>query len=498
MLLSIREHQQSDAFFAIAFGSASTWRLAPRRSAARPEFPAAALGLRDADPRPELEKQTICAEYNESLMSDTDRRPIRNQQQIALERALRPRGAKARSDVAEAPADRSDAKIQAAVSTIIDLPSPPQSKPTFSRSTLLSFALCVLLPLIAASIYYFAIASDQYVVEFQYTVREGKSGSPSSMPSLQGAASLMGMASSAVDDYTVTNFVTSRQAILDIQKKFDLRSMFSRDEVDYFSRLPADAPIEKFSTYWQRMVSASYDQITGIGTAQVRAFSPEDALKIANTLLSLSEELINKISNRPQLDAIRFAEADVARAEERLKQARLAMTQFRNTEQVIDPQSSVVTSNANLSQTIRATIAQMETELATLRKGRVAASGTLVSSLEARIKAAREQLAVVESQVKETQHGNNPLAQVVGRYEELTLEQQFSQSMLQSAMTSLEQARAYALAQHIYVSPFVYPSLPQSSTYPRRTLSVIVVGLFAMLLWMTGTMIVRSIQEQLN
>ncbi len=412
--------------------------------------------------------------------------------------ALLARISKDRSEHAKSAIDRDSSRIENAVSTIVNLPWPPQTKPRFSYSTLLSFALCVLLPVIAASIYYFAIASDQYVVEFQYTVREGKSGSPSSMPSLQGAASLMGMASSSVDDYTVTNFVTSRQAILDIQKKFDLRGMFSGDQIDYFSRLPADAPIEKFATYWQRMVNASFDQITGIGTAQVRAFSPEDALQIANTLLSLSEELINKISNRPQLDAIRFAEADVARAEERLKKSRVAMTQFRNTEQVIDPQSSVVTSNANLSQTIRATIAQLETELATLRKGRLAASGTLVNSLETRIKAAREQLAIVESQVKEMQHGNNPLADIVGRYEELTLEQQFSQTMLQSAMTSLEQARAYALAQHIYVSPFVYPSLPQSSTYPKRALSVVVVGLFAMLLWMTGTMIVRSIQEQLN
>ena len=92
--------------------------------------------------------------------------------------------------------------------------------------------------------------------------------------------------------------------------------------------------------YWQSMVTARYDLITGIADAQVRAFSPKDAQLIASTLVTLAEELINKIEKRSQEDAVRFAEQEVEKQKDSAyNEARESLTAYRNKFGIIDPTS---------------------------------------------------------------------------------------------------------------------------------------------------------------
>src|SRR6185437_8798387 len=107
---------------------------------------------------------------------------------------------------------------------------------------------------------------------------------------------------------------------------------YSRPIADWWSRYNNTQPIEKFIPYWASMVSANYDPVTGLATAQIRAFTAEDAQLIARTLVSLAESLVNEIATRPQKDAVHYAENEVKRAEARLKEVQLQLTDYRNTE----------------------------------------------------------------------------------------------------------------------------------------------------------------------
>ena len=119
-----------------------------------------------------------------------------------------------------------------------------------------------------------------------------------------------------------------------------------------------------------------------------------------------------------------------------------------------------------------------------------------VVTIEKRIATTKEQLADVEAQVSKNRDGiDRPLSEVVGAYEQLDLERQFAQTMLTSTMQTLEQARANAISQHIYVTPYVRPALPQSSVYPRRLLSVAAVAAISLLIWISIVMVVRSILD---
>lgn len=369
-----------------------------------------------------------------------------------------------------------------------------------SYGTILSFILCVALPTIASAIYFVGIASDQYVVEFKFAVRDAQSAAGTG---ISGQLNLGGFgvstAPNPLENYIVTEFLKSRQAVDELQAKIDVTHLYSRPDIDWWARFDASKPIEKFVTYWQKMMSASYDQVTGTAIAEVRAFSPQDAYLIGSTLVTMSEELINKISNRPQRDAVRFAEDDVRRAEARLKTVRAELTRFRNSEQLIDPQANVVTSNVLLAQSLRGTISQLQTDLAALQKDKnLHRDAPPIVSLQTRIKSTQEQLAAIEGQVRNMRDGNNPLSKVVAEFEQLDLERQFAQNMVLSTMQKLEEARASLLAQHIYVTPFVNPAMPQSSTYPRRLISIAITAFVCLLFWVIGLLLVRSIREHLN
>jgi capsular polysaccharide transport system permease protein len=255
--------------------------------------------------------------------------------------------------------------------------------------------------------------------------------------------------------------------------------------------------MEDFVDYWQGMMTAYYDQVTGIAVAQVRAFTPEDALLIANTLVTLSEELVNKIANRTQTDAVRFAQREVERAEERLKAVRAKLTEYRNRVGVIDPATSVVASNSALTQGLRTTLAQLETQLQTLRLQNLQPNAPAMVTLQNQINSTKEQMAIIEKSVGRNQSGD-ALSAVIAEYEQLDLERQFAQNMVTSTMAALDAARAAAASQHLYITPFVRPSMPESSLYPRRILSIMTVAVIALVIWLVGVLVGRAVAERLG
>jgi capsular polysaccharide transport system permease protein len=382
---------------------------------------------------------------------------------------------------------------------IEEMPLLPQRARKRSHGTLFSFLLCVVVPLALASIYYVGYASDQYVSEFRFAVREASTPSISPMPS--GMASLVGAAASSsfAENFMVTDYLTSRQIVDELQTKINVKTLYSRPFIDWWSLFDPTWQTEKFVRYWKNMVSANYDQITGVAVAEVRAFTPDDAFLIATTMVSLAEKLVNDVAMRPRRDAVGYAENEVKRAEDRLKNIRAQMTDYRDKESVIDPNSNVVASNTTLAQTLRSTLVQYETELASLTRQNLRGDAPSVLALKSRIYAAKQQLAQVEAQVAHAQGGggSRSLSRVVGQYEQLDLERQTAQTLLTSAIQSLEQARLNAMVQPLYITPFVRPARPESPIYPNRFVAILTVGFACFFLWTIGLLVIRSIREHL-
>ena len=374
-------------------------------------------------------------------------------------------------------------------------PTPRRARP---YGTYISFVVAVVLPIIVASIYYGFIASNQYVAEFRFAVKDTSISTSSSIGT--SLSSLLGAGSGAapLENYIVADYLTSRQAVEELERRIHVRSLYARPQIDWWERFNLSKPMEKFVSYWQNMVTSNYDIVTGIATAQIRAFSPDDALLISSTLVKLSEELVNGIANRSNLDAVRFAEKEVESAQNRLKKVRADLTQYRNKVGVIDPATSVVATNSTVQQSLQGNLTALETQVSTLLNRHLSPTSPAIMTLQNQIKATKDQLAAVEATVAagKERAGGASLSAVIAEYEQLDLERQFAQALVTSAMQALEQARAMAASQRLYITPYVRPSLPESSTYPRRIFSIFVVGILAFLMWVIGLLTVRSMFER--
>jgi capsular polysaccharide transport system permease protein len=139
----------------------------------------------------------------------------------------------------------------------------------------------------------------------------------------------------------------------------------------------------------------------------------------------------------------------------------------------------------------------MLTDLGALDKQKLGPNAPAREVMQSRIKAVREQLAAVEAEVASVRDGSNPLSKVVSDYERLDLERQFAQTMVLSARQYLEQAKSAALAQALYITPFVRPAVPDSSTYPKRIAAVAIAFVVFVILWLVGLLLVRSMREHL-
>ena len=357
----------------------------------------------------------------------------------------------------------------------------------------LSFIVVVAVPTVLAAIYFLFIATDQYVAEFRFSLRTvepirselGGIFQGNVLPSPVG-----------VDSYAVVQYLGSRDIIDDLSKTLDLREMFARPEADWWARLQLPVSIEELVRYWKSQVDAFYDLTNGSIIVRARAFTPDDALKLAQGIYASAERLVNDLSARARHDTLRNSEKEVHRAERRLKTALARLSEFRDRQGLIDPHKTADATQA-LAGRLRDEIVRADTELSTVRHY-MRADAPSVKMLEARIQSLQGQLQSVESEVTNTERSRSEvLSQVMGSYEQLDSERTFAEKAYQHALEALDRARMNADRQQVYIAGFVQPSLPEEALYPRRLRSVGITLLLCCALWLIGAFTLRTVREHL-
>jgi capsular polysaccharide transport system permease protein len=345
------------------------------------------------------------------------------------------------------------------------------------------------LPTALTAIYYFLIAAPMYVSEAEFVVR---SPSHPQIGSLAGLLQGTGIAKAPDDVYSVNDFIQSRDAITALEKDIDLRGLFGRPEADYLARYPNlfyDRTGEEFYKYYQKRVSADYDTTTQMITVTVKAFTAQDAQKLASLLIQESEALVNRLNERAHDNAIRDAEKDVKLAEDHVVEAQQNMLGYRTREKLLDPGKS--------SGVIFETVAKLQGELvatqmqlAEIEHG--SPDSPIKSELQTRISTLQQQ---VQNQKSKLTGSDGSMAPKIPEYEQLMLQQEFASKELASTMASLESARAEARRQQIYLDRVVEADLPDKSMYPKRLISVLIVFVSCFLAYSIGSLLLAGVRE---
>lgn len=321
-----------------------------------------------------------------------------------------------------------------------------------------SLLIFVGIPTIVASIYFLLIASREYISEARYTVK-GTHAAPSqgsevlSMVLGGGAGGLGGF----TDSWIVQDYILSYDMIDALEKKINLRKLYANESIDFFSRLSEEATKEEFINYYRKRISVSFDFSSGITTLHVRAYKPANAKLIADTIIELSEVLVNRISDRAQEDALQLARQELEEAEKKVIKASSEIKTFRNEQGEINPQA---TAQAILSLvgTLDAELAKTNAELAEA-KTYMRDNSPRIVALKTKINALREQIESEKSRL--TGINGNVVSSLVQGYERLVMEQEFAAKRYTSALSAYEAARVQAIAKSRYLEPIVMPMFPE-------------------------------------
>ncbi|MFV0245556.1 MAG: hypothetical protein ACK5IB_11120 [Qingshengfaniella sp.] len=361
---------------------------------------------------------------------------------------------------------------------------------------LASFVLCVLLPALATYVYLWNNAVDRYASQAAFSVhREDSGGAVEMMVGLPG----LNLGGGAAPDADILyQFIRSQTMVEAVDDAMDLRSLYGAVHGrDPLFALAPEASLEDMVEYWQRILSVVFEPDTGLITIEVNAYRAEDAQRIVQIVLDESSALIDRLSGIAQADTIRQAKNELDEAAGQLRETRLAMSQFRDVEQIIDPtadfagQMGVITA---LQQGLAEAMVQRDLLIGTTTN----AGDPRIQQADRKIEAIERRIAEERTKVGARSQGgeSDPLSRVVGVYESLLVDREFAERAYLAARAAYDSAVAEARRRSRYLAVHIPPTLAQTAIYPERVVWALVVTLFLFMAWALVVLTAYSIRDR--
>ena len=371
---------------------------------------------------------------------------------------------------------------------------PPAEKPSRLKALVRRidriFMLTVLLPTLVATVYFGLIASDVYISEARFVVRN-----PQRQSVTGGLGSLLqgtGFARSQDDTYSVHDYVSSRDALRELDQQLQVRKAFSAEGIDFVNRFPGlgfDDSFEAFYRHYRKYVTIEYDTVSSITTLYVRAYTADDARKFNDLLLQMGERLVNNLNTRSRQDLIQVAQKEVQAAEERSKTAAVALSGYRGRQSLFDPDRQSALQLQGVAK-LQEELLSSEAQLAQLRQ--LSPENPQIPALKSRVDALRKTISTEGSKVA---GADGSLTSKSAVYDRLQLEKVFAERQLATALVSLETAKNEAQRKQLYLERLVQPNLPDKALEPRRIRSILMVLALGLVLWGVVSLVVASVKE---
>ena len=359
-----------------------------------------------------------------------------------------------------------------------------------------SFLLVALVPWVAVVAYLTLVAEDQYHSVAGFTVRSQEQSGASEL--LGSLGNFVG-GDTASDSDILYEFIQSQEMVQTIDAQIDLRNHFAQNwPSDWVFSIWPEATQEDLIWYWNRMIGVSYDSSTGLIEVQAKAFDPEMAQNIASAIVAVSQARINDLNLQAREDAMRYAQADLDDAIEVLKTAREAMTNFRTTSQIVDPETDI--------QTRMGVMTSLQQELATalveydLLRGTTTQADPRLKEATQRIEVIRDRIAIERrnfaTSSTETGGVNRDYPSLIAEFERLSVDREYAEQTYFASLTALEVARDEANRQSRYLATYINPTLAESPEFPQRFFLAGLIGLFLLLTWSIMALVYYSIRDR--
>lgn len=374
-------------------------------------------------------------------------------------------------------------------------PSPARPARWKMRHTLvfLSFLVMVVAPCVVSAYYLWARAEDQYISRVGFSVRTEEASSAIEL--LGGITNLSGSSSSDTD--ILYEFLQSQELVERIDDELDLRAIWSRVDPsdDPVFAYHAPGTIEDLIDHWQRQVRIYYDSASGLIDLEVVTYDPRDSRAIAQLIFEESSAMINQLSAIAREDAISYARDELEQAEERLAAARIALAEWRNENQTVDPTADTA-GQMGLVTNLQAQLAEALIELDILRDTTTRENDPRITQAERRIAVIEDRIEAERAVLGANGTGRTAFADLVGEFERLVVDLEFAEQAYTTALAAFDGARNEARRQSRYLAAHVRPTLAEASQYPDRPMMLSMIVLFAFLTWTVIVLVAYSLRDR--
>ena len=193
-----------------------------------------------------------------------------------------------------------------------------------------AFAIIVVIPTTLAILYFGLLASNVYVTESTFVLHSVVQPSASTgISSFLKGSGISGLNPADENLAAVTAFITSRDAMRELDEKLDLKKQWSKwwiDPIQKFGTFSIRKKYEYLYPYYKRHVTAEMEKESNLCSLTVRGFSAEQSLKINELLLQAAERLVNQLNERARQNMIDYAMREVEAAQKMVKEASDKMT----------------------------------------------------------------------------------------------------------------------------------------------------------------------------
>lgn len=354
-----------------------------------------------------------------------------------------------------------------------------------NRMKLIGMLAMCLLP----GLYLWLIAEDRYqsASHFSVVVEESNNAEAS-----MGLLDLVeGSAGRASDTQIVIGFIGSTDLLFDLEKEFDLATHYAEPSMDFIFRMSRNASKKDRIKYYKKKIYAQEDALSGLIHLTVESFSPDLSQKVSEFIIRKTEAFINDLNKEIANKRLSFAEGELERAQNKIKENESALIAFQNKCKIIQPEA-IIQAQLEAIQTLRLEKIHKEIELATLKASspnaptkKALESG--ISHLANEIKNQEEVLSGPDAQ---------KLNQILAQYKELQLNLEFSLNLRKGAELILEKTRAETIASSRFFSVIQHPYLLDENTHPRRWYLFITSAFVVLMLIYITRAVIASVNDR--
>lgn len=349
----------------------------------------------------------------------------------------------------------------------------------------------VILPLALAAIYYGVFATDRYVSSAQVVVRQDGGNQGAAVP---GLATLLTGTNPASREETLylREYIMSMDMMLLLEERLHWVEQYAAQRSDIFFWLNKDAEREDLLKYYQRMVSAHYDETTGLLRVEVQAFTPELSEQMLRTILEASEHFVNEVSHSIAREQMTFAKGELETARINYAERKTELLDFQNVNKVLD--------GANTAQSRATIIADLESQytkeqaILTEMQFKLRPDSPQVKQQKQKVNAITQQL-TKEKRLLVSSPGGSQLNVVASRFQQLTLDAGIAEESYKTAVAALDNARIEASKKIRTLVTVVSPNTPQLALYPERLYNLATILLGLLMLYGITRFILASIED---